>query len=74
MNDLQIEQLIEKYTDIMNDFKDMYKDWNAYTYWVWRAYENIISDLKSLHPTEDTTQEREFKIEWDYKKSMWIVD
>lgn len=58
----QIEKLIEK-REIRN--KNPYEETNI---------NEFISDLKSLHPTEDTTQEREFKIEWDYKKSMWIVD
>jgi len=48
MNDLQIEQLIEK-REIRN--KNPYEETNI---------NEFISDLKSLHPTEDTTQERGF--------------
>ena len=44
----QIKQLIEKYTDTMNDFKDLYSHWTDSAYWVYRAYERVIQDLQLI--------------------------
>lgn len=43
-----VKELREKYVESMNDFKDMYDNWNGTVYWVWKTYERVIKDLDFL--------------------------
>lgn len=43
-----VKELREKYVESMNDFKDMYDNWNVTVYWVWKTYERVIKDLDFL--------------------------
>lgn len=43
-----LADLISKYESLVKDFKDLYEKWTASMYWVYRAYEQVIKDLKQL--------------------------
>lgn len=61
----KIEQLIEKIIDDMWE-RPFARTWETEV----RNMRKILK--KHLQSLQDTTEE--IKYEWDYKKSMWIVD